>query len=184
MDNYALPEDAPGLALGPPASPYLFNVYTMEMDATLASFAAHHDLTYTRFLDDITLSSPFPSHTLGEKMRRTIRGIIEETPGMTINHAKSQLHVRDSRPVEVTGMAIHRDGRVTPKASLMEKVKTTFDEVESSLVRGDIMTLGTIGLLDGYHGTLASFSTEPYRPEVAAAVDRYRRVRYLVQKRC
>lgn len=182
MDNYAFPEDAPGLALGPPASPYLFNVYAMEMDATLASFAAHHDLTYTRFLDDITLSSPFSAHILGEKMRRTIRDIIENTPGMTVNHAKSHVHIRDKRPVEITGMAIHRDGSITPNAALMQKVKGAFDTVESHLASGAIMSMASVGLLDGYHGVLASFSTEPYRPEVAAEVDRYRRVRYLTLK--
>gem|GEM_PF-2439 len=181
MDHYALPDEAPGLALGPPASPYLFNVYAMEMDQTLASYAAHHDLTYTRYLDDITFSSPFTSNVLGEKMRRTIRSIIEETPGMTINHAKSRVHRLDGRRVEITGMAIHRDGAITPSAELMQKIATSFDTVERSLVSGAIMTQASLGILDGYHGVLSDFSSQPHRPEVTESVDRYRRLRYLTK---
>lgn len=181
MDHFALPDEAPGLALGPPASPYLFNVYAMEMDQTLASYAAHHDLTYTRYLDDITFSSPFASNVLGEKMRRTIRNIIEETPGMTINHAKSHVHSLDSRQVEITGMAIHRDGAITPSTGLMRKIATSFDSVERSLVSGAIMTQASLGILDGYHGVLSDFSSQPQRPEVSESVDRYRRLRYLTK---
>ena len=180
LRDYASPPEANGLALGPPASPYLFNLYAMDMDEELADLAAHYDLAYTRYLDDITFSSEFSRHILGEKMRRTIRSVIEDTPGMQVNHAKSQVLKRDTRLVEVTGMAIMPDRTIMPSPRLMEKIEDEFRSIERGLMAGRLMSIYDLGKLDGYHGTLRDRSVEPYHPKVIEAIEEYYRLRQLV----
>jgi len=131
-------------------------------------------------LDDITFSSQFSSHILGHKMRRTIRGVIEDTPGMKVNHAKSQVVQRDSRHVEITGMAIMPDGTIMPKPRLMDTIQKEFNEIEHGLASGRLMSIYDLGKLDGYHGTLNDMSVEPYHPRVLLAIADYYRLRKLV----
>ena len=70
LDTYASSYRARGLPQGAPCSPYLFNLYCQPMDYELGKFCDQNQLTYTRWLDDITVSSPAGDNLLGPAARK------------------------------------------------------------------------------------------------------------------
>lgn len=179
IDAYGTTPLVPGLPQGAPCSPYLFNFYMQDTDRALDAFCRENRLAYTRWLDDITISSPKKEKTLGEDTRSEIRQIVEQTPGMKVNHAKGRKHSRASRPITITGVSIYPDDRIQPKPAIIKKAFDTFDVVENDIFGMADITDSHVGLLDGYHGALVSMSQEPLSPIVENAIKRYRQVRRL-----
>lgn len=62
------------LPMGSPTSPVLSNFHTQALDEELITWAFLHEITYTRFVDDLTFSSGLPIS--GEHLEQ-IRGICE-----------------------------------------------------------------------------------------------------------
>lgn len=179
IDVYGTTPLTTGLPQGAPCSPYFFNLYLLETDEALDSYCAEKGLAYTRWLDDITISSAEASGVLGETTRRQIRDIIEQTSGMKVNHAKSRLHRRARKPVTITGVSIYPNGRVQPSPAVIVKTIEAFDEVENDVFSLKPITDSHVGLLDGYHGALVSMSQEPYNSMMSEAIERYYEVRRL-----
>jgi len=181
MENFGTAPQVTGLPLGSPASPYLFNFYCREMDRELASFALDRDYAYTRYLDDITFSSPLKERTMGEDTRRIIRGIIEDTPGFNINHGKSRLLRRDKHHVTITGVAIYPDGRIQPKPELIDTVIKTLDGILQEVVMGVPMGPTQLGVVNGYHSVLKTMAVEPYNKTMREAFEFYHAVVRIVR---
>lgn len=158
MDVYATTYRTPGLPQGAPCSPYLFNFYCQEMDIQLGAFCADKGFTYTRWLDDFTISSPEVRGSLSESTRRLIREIIESTPGLRINHAKSRLHKKTDKPVTITGISLYPDGRIQPAPQLLDKLFKEFASIEASLIKDlDKADLdGFRSRLNGWNSVLVS----------------------------
>ena len=95
----------PGLVVGAPASPVLFNIYAgILLDESLASLCAKHDITYTRYIDDLTFSS---RKKIGLRVRRQIRERIIMA-GFTIHDRKARLvDLRKHGSVVVTGVGLN-----------------------------------------------------------------------------
>ncbi len=107
-----------GLATGAPSSPDWFNLYAgVLIDIPLGAYCLKHGLTYTRYLDDITISSKNPiGHRLGgkrksRKVRDGIRAIIESS-GMAIHDEKAAAHDIMRGPVVINGIGMDKDGRL------------------------------------------------------------------------
>jgi len=174
IDQYVVAPNVDGLPVGAPCSPYLFNVYCNQMDAQLTALCDVKGLTYTRWLDDITISSPLSDGVLGDGTRRVIREIIEETPGMAINHKKSKLHQRMTKPVTITGVSLYPDGRLQPSPAVVAAIVHAFDELEADIYNPDmVITDYHVARLNGYHGALIGMSREPYSPIMKELLDRY-----------
>ena len=181
MDEFVTAPGITGLPLGAPCSPFLFNFYCQEIDYRLAAFAEDYGYVYTRYLDDITISSPRKDRTLGEDTRRHIRDIIEDMPGMKVNHAKSQLLNRTNGHVTITGVALYPDGRIQPEPKLINKVLAAFESIENDVISGRPMTMHDVGVVDGYHGVLKSMAVEPYNKTMQEAFETYHHVAYIVR---
>jgi hypothetical protein len=180
MHHYMKPYQVDGLPLGAPCSPYLFNMYCIQMDEELAAFCETKGLAYTRYLDDFTFSSPLKEKTLGEDTRREIRRIIESNPGFKINHAKSRLLNRQQHHITITGIAIYPDGRIQPKPTLVNKTLGAFETVADEVFFGHEITTGHLGIVDGYNSVLQGMSVEPHNKTMKFAVNEYHVVRRLV----
>lgn len=109
------------LPQGAPTSPIISNLICQKLDSELQRFSKQYGLMYTRYADDITLSSnrkelpaPLvssykkgcPYVTLGDELRSII-----ENNGFQINYAKVRLAYKTQRQ-EVTGLTVNQSVNV------------------------------------------------------------------------
>ncbi len=155
LDDFGWTYRTPGLPQGAPCSPYFFNLYCQAMDYELGDFCNEHGITYTRWLDDFTFSSPNAEGAFAKPERRVIREIIEKH-GLPINHRKSRLHQRVDMPVTITGLSIYPDGHIQPSPALIEKMRGEFKEVNDRLAQNpsDEELLYLRSILNGWNSVI------------------------------
>lgn len=157
IEHDALIDDCPGLPLGYPASPYLFNLYCRPTDRAIGAGLAsrkefgYQVVKYTRWLDDLTFSS---SEHIDAAHRALLRKWTEMTPGFEVHHGKSQYHRLDRGPVTITGISLYPDRRLAPSPVLLEKVRKQFAHMAEMLSAGYDITPQEIGEFNGYHSVL------------------------------
>ncbi len=164
--------EAPGLPLGAPCSPFLFNLYCIAMDQKLAEHCASRDITYTRYLDDLTFSSEQP---VGRKRRQKINSLVEGASGMRINHAKSKVHSLQNGPVTITGISIYPNRRIAAGPGLHETYQTLMDDLLAKLENGLSLTEEETGRLHGYNGALHQM-TDGETPTIRQLDRKYQQV--------
>lgn len=100
-----------GLAFGAPSSPVLFNLYHRELDADLSYLGLAHDLTITRYYDDLWFSSPLP---VTRPLRREITQIVTDQAGRRnrIHPMKAKLYTHPDQDVVITGVMLRRGGTI------------------------------------------------------------------------
>lgn len=185
LTDYGTTVHTRGLPQGAPTSPYFFNFYMKHTDEALDAFCASQGLTYSRWLDDITISYPHEKGAvgqggLGEKARRTIREIIEETPGIKIAPKKTRLHRLSQGPVTITGVSLHPSGLIQAAPHIIQNASDAFSDVHDALMGGEEMTISHLALIHGHHGALVSMSEPPYVAAVRRQIARYKIVARLV----
>ncbi len=90
------------LPTGAPTSPVLANFAFRETDSILIDFSKTHNLTYTRYADDLTFSSESP---ITEETIKKIEEIIHSN-GFVVNAEKTRLQTRYDRQT-VTGIIVN-----------------------------------------------------------------------------
>lgn len=93
------------LPQGSPTSPTLTNILCRKLDRRLTGLANRFGLTYTRYADDITFSSPHNIYK-DEKFYKELKRIIEEDQKLIINTKKTRLQKSGYRQ-EATGLVIN-----------------------------------------------------------------------------
>ena len=98
------------LPQGAPTSPLLSNLICQRLDRRIEGLVKTHQITYTRYADDLTFSSdvPFQNGFLSH-----LDSIIKEE-GFTINMEKVRLQLKNSRQ-EVTGITVNERVNVPQK---------------------------------------------------------------------
>jgi len=92
------------LPQGAPTSPAITNALCRRLDRRLAGYAARHALTYTRYADDLTLSTHDPDAKIGSLLAFLRKLVAAE--GFAIHPDK--IHVaRSGRRQEVTGVVVN-----------------------------------------------------------------------------
>lgn len=125
------------LPQGSPSSPIIANILAAELDADLAKLCGALHCTYTRYADDITISTlrnnispdlaryPHAAGTgqviIGDKLRTTI-----ERHGFKINDRKSRLHSYWTRQI-CTGLVVNNRNAVTPPRSYIRRLRALVD---------------------------------------------------------
>jgi len=107
------------LPQGSPCSPVVTNLISHPLDIRLASLAKKHSCTYSRYADDITIStrkSVFPNQIMmqeesgeylaGKKLTHEIT-----RAGFSINEKKTRIQYKDSRQ-DVTGLIVNKKPNV------------------------------------------------------------------------
>ena len=89
------------LPQGAPTSPYLSNLLSREMDEEIAHYCAANGLVYSRYADDIAISSNARNRIPSVN---EIRQIVEQN-GFKLNHKKTKLQHKGQK-MEVTGLTI------------------------------------------------------------------------------
>lgn len=107
-----------GLAVGGPASPMLFNIFCAATIDVAVRAMCKGFTDYTRYLDDLTISSPRPIPRI---FRRRIRDIIERA-GFTINHRKSKVSNDERGAVTITGVVVTKNGELRPTTDFLKRL--------------------------------------------------------------
>lgn len=97
------------LPQGAPTSPALSNIIAKGLDTRLSRLAAHQNLQYTRYADDITFSGDRIQHWIIPLVNK----IIVES-GFTMNSEKTKLLPKNSNRRIVTGIDIKEDRLSVP----------------------------------------------------------------------
>ena len=101
------------LPQGAPTSPILSNIVCGKMDIRLMGLAKRFGLTYTRYADDMTFSSPHNVYQEdGEFMKELLRIVSDN--GFSLNTSKTRLMKRGARQ-EVTGLTVSSKVNVSRK---------------------------------------------------------------------
>lgn len=102
------------LPQGSPCSPVITNLIAHSLDIRLASLAKENSCTYTRYADDITISTrkkEFPANIMSENASGYTAGRRLESEikraGFEINHVKTRIQYKDSRQ-DVTGLIVNK----------------------------------------------------------------------------
>ncbi|OGD63079.1 hypothetical protein A3A71_03770 [Candidatus Berkelbacteria bacterium RIFCSPLOWO2_01_FULL_50_28] len=109
-----------GLLTGAPASPDLYNLYVaVLLDSKLIELCKQYGLTYTRYLDDITLSS---MTRIGKKKRQAIYGLMREA-GLVIHESKTQILDLNRGPVKIAGFTLNQNRSIILPRSYLGKIR-------------------------------------------------------------
>jgi retron-type reverse transcriptase len=90
---------------GAPTSPGISNALLLRMDHRMAGLAKKHNLTYSRYADDLAFSGDM-TRAEALRLRQTITRIVEEE-GFFVNTEKTRLMGRGTRQV-VTGVVVNQ----------------------------------------------------------------------------
>lgn len=124
------------LPQGSPCSPTISNIVCYTLDNKLLNLSRQYNFNYTRYADDITLSSdkPFPKEIvtrtqdnyviLGKKLRSII-----ENQGFIINDTKTNYSWNNERK-EVTGLIVNE--KVNVKKVFIKKLRALLNRCEKS----------------------------------------------------
>lgn len=167
LEQYCQVPGVDGLIMGAPTSPFLFNMYCTPLDEALLEYANSHGMTYTRYLDDLTFSSPNEVNgvsgviTAGE--RRAIREIII-VHDFTLNDQKTTTtkDVHDN-PIIITGLQLNKYGNWQVTEKYLRKVHAyLLEQIEAY----GIDFKETRDKAAGYKGLLVS-SRQPERQHLS-----------------
>lgn len=92
------------LPQGAPTSPAITNALCRRLDKRIAGFAAKHAMTFTRYADDLTLSTKDPEGRVGACLQFLRKVAVDE--GFTVHPEKIRV-VRRGRRQEVTGVVVN-----------------------------------------------------------------------------
>jgi len=129
------------LTIGAPTSPLLSNAVMFGFDAAIASYCANVGAVYTRYADDIAVSTNVPDVLSG--VLGFIRGLVSERscPSLILNEDKTLFTSRKRRKV-VTGLFLTPDGKVSIGREKKRKVKYMIHRwTQKALSEGDISYL-------------------------------------------
>lgn len=113
------------LPAGAPSSPIISNFICYEMDNEIQNFCNQHQMTYTRYADDLTFSADF---VIGNDLLLDIISIINKH-NFTINERKLRLANKNSRQT-VTGLVVNEKVNVNRK--LIRNVRAMIHDLKTN----------------------------------------------------
>jgi len=138
--NYSLP-------LGTSTSPFLADQIVSRIDKRIGGMAHRHGLTYTRYVDDITLSGRFDVERLAEQVITIIR-----QAGFAIKRSKLEVYrPDDGKERIITGVTV-RDGQVFAPSSYKDILRSELDRAWRASLREDVS--GDFETRDQYRGRI------------------------------
>jgi len=125
--------NAPCLSVGAPSSPFVSNRIMEGFDLEMSSFCNENGLKYTRYADDIAISSPDKIDM--NILEKQIYNSLPEYISLKLNDGKAKL-IGPGQRKSVTGLIINNDGKV----SIGRKRKRVIEAMayNYSVKKGDI----------------------------------------------
>ena len=112
------------LSIGAPSSPLLSNILLGEFDEMVAALCSDIGTSYTRYADDLSLSTndPLALRWVEEGVISICRGL--STPTLVINPAKT-VRVSKKTARRVTGLVITNDQKVSLGRDVKRRIRAT-----------------------------------------------------------
>lgn len=126
-----------GLPQGAPTSPIISNLICNKLDYQLGRFAKRYDLNYTRYADDLTLSTNNLKRISPKKIIDEVTRHVERN-GFAINEAKTKVMYKNSRQM-VTGILVN-DGlnlhkkHVDALRATLYNLEFKYDSVDKAVI--------------------------------------------------
>jgi len=98
------------LPTGAPTSPVLSNLICLKLDTILQSFCNEHEITYSRYADDLTFSS---NKVFSASITSDLKSLIEQHQ-FTINQKKIRLKTSNRKQI-VTGLVVNHKVNINRK---------------------------------------------------------------------
>lgn len=100
------------LSIGAPTSPLISNLLMYQFDGVMSNFARANGMVYTRYADDLTLSSA--GHLDREVVRNEVAAALAaiDYPKLRLNPSKTKLASK-STSRRVTGLVLANDGSLS-----------------------------------------------------------------------
>ncbi len=133
------------LSIGAPSSPIISNIIMLKFDNAVSDICSKHDVNYTRYADDLTLSAQ--SKESLEKAEEELKALVEETqtPFLILNDKKRVL-IGNNQSKRVTGVVITHENKLSVGRHKRKKVRAMLHlYVNEKLEKKDIPVLN--GLL-------------------------------------
>jgi RNA-directed DNA polymerase len=138
------------LPQGAPSSPYIANLAFLSVDSRISSIAKNQSMAYSRYADDITLSS---QHPIGSEVINEIGNTIEGA-GFRLNRKKLRLSGPGQR-LMTTGLVVHE--KAQPVRSLRRNLRARFHQAKlrpSTFVKQANQLLGWASYVNSFEPTL------------------------------
>lgn len=170
-----------GLPQGAPTSNAMFNLLCRQLDAELFFFAESHGMRYTRYVDELVLST---RHDISPEWREEIKGIIT---GMdfTINPDKIRYYHERQGALHITGMSVH-DGVARLSKQRVEQIRNFLHRArfDASIGRAEIEgVMGQARLRRGLRGNTRLWEKAFYRSTPKRLINPYRLALIAVEER-
>ncbi|MDX3916329.1 MAG: reverse transcriptase family protein [Pseudosphingobacterium sp.] len=104
-----------GLPQGSPSSPYLSSILTKDIDLNLLELCKNHNLRYSRYADDISISGSFKPGVFIQKVKKEIK-----KSKFSINPNKTNIKYKHQRQI-VTGVIVNE--KLSVKKELLQKLR-------------------------------------------------------------
>lgn len=131
------------LCIGAPSSPQISNSIVHDIDTRIDEYCLAHDITYSRYADDMSFSTNAP-HSL-QNVEPLITGILKDIdyPSLQLNNDKtvstSRKHLRRVTGVTITPsgeLSLGRDRKRLIRASINYFQKGALSELEARKLKG------------------------------------------------
>lgn len=160
------------LTIGAPSSPALSNALLFNFDSRVAEFCARRDLIYTRYADDITLSSSRPNRL--EAALVHVREIIHksESPKLVINEKKIHFSSRKYRRA-ITGLVVTPEGDLSIGRKAKRRLRHFLHQSSlGRLDKADLLSLrGYLAYVSNVEPQLIVSLVEKYGEEVIERIN-------------
>lgn len=124
---------------GAPTSPYLSNIVFKPIDRKIQSLCSEHNCVYTRYADDITLSSKDKDNGFDtlQIIKNSVVSIIQKN-GFKVNSKKTRT-VGRHRNQEVTGITIN--DKISPSRKKVNWARGIIHRIEKDIENKTILTM-------------------------------------------
>ena len=139
------------LSIGAPTSPLISNLVMAPFDELLSTICKERDITYTRYADDLTLTTNVKDvlFEIPEKVEEIIKGL--NYPALTINKEKtvfsSKKHNRHVTGLVITNdnsISIGRDKKRVIKSRVFDFINNRLDEEGKNKLKGHLSYIADV----------------------------------------
>lgn len=137
------------LTIGAPTSPAIANALCIELDVQLFDLCAKHQVTYTRYADDLFCSTIHPN-VLGavESEIASVVSALKFPAGLSLNTAKTR-HSSKKGARRVTGIVLGSDGQTYIGRDLKRRIRAMLHTYDALSLAERVRLRGLIGYATG-----------------------------------